>query len=268
MATFQLQDKTAITGANLAAGDIFLTVDDPGGSPVVKKITAAELINYIELQALATTDTLSTTKDIGGSENLVIQSNDNFAGAGAKVINLLKGTVAGVGTLLLLGDQTNIGGNPNQINLGYTGDATNYDQLKIIPDQVTLQVQDGTDLRQLVLTNSTVDSKGIIVVNARLQNAEGTTIASANDITCPDDGNFFEVSGTTEIQRIAQADWQSGARITLKFLSGPIQITDGTAAGGGFGSILTATDANISASAGDVFDFVFDGTDWFMPRVS
>jgi hypothetical protein len=262
---FQLQDKTAITGANLAVGDIFLTVDNPTGTAVVKKITAAELLNFIETQAIATSETLLATKDIGGSENLVAGTNTAFGGS-AEAAYLQKATAAGVGVTIVAGDlsPSPFSGSANTGAIQYTGNGMNYDQVKVIPDEVNLQVDDGTNQRRLYLSNTT---DGIRVTNARVQLAEGTTIASANDITCPDDGNFFEVSGSTEIQRIAQANWQSGARITLKLLGTP-QITDATAAGGGFGGIHTATDANISTGIGDVFDLVFDGTDWFMPRSS
>ena len=102
------------------------------------------------------------------------------------------------------------------------------------------------------------DGAGVSYSGRMLDN-QGADIASANDITLGADGNYFDVTGTTTINRIATADWTAGSTFYLQF-DGALTVTDNVAAGGGFGSILLTGSANYSTAAGTILQVVFDGT--------
>lgn len=105
-------------------------------------------------------------------------------------------------------------------------------------------------------------------MDARFMEDLGASVASANDITLGGDGNMFVITGTTTVNRIAQAAWSDGARITLKFASAVLSIANGVAAGGGFGSIYTSSGATYITNADDVLSFRFDGTNWYQDQPS
>jgi hypothetical protein len=104
-------------------------------------------------------------------------------------------------------------------------------------------------------------ANGGLLANVRLQTKEGANVASAGDLTLGTAGNFFTITGTTTINGIAIANWQSGAVIRLKF-NGALTLTHNGAPSAGFGKLLLNGSANGSPTAGSVYTFLFDGTNW------
>jgi hypothetical protein len=97
----------------------------------------------------------------------------------------------------------------------------------------------------------------------RLNKAKGADVGSANDMTLGDAGNLFQITGTTQINRITTTGWLQGAEITLKF-SGSVTVThQGAATSGALARLNLAGAVNFSATANDVLKLVYDGTDWF-----
>jgi hypothetical protein len=97
----------------------------------------------------------------------------------------------------------------------------------------------------------------------RLNKSKGADVGSANDMTLGDAGNLFQITGTTQINRITTTGWLSGAEITLKFSSSVTVAHQGAATSGALARLNLAGAANFSATANDVLKLVYDGTDWF-----
>ena len=126
------------------------------------------------------------------------------------------------------------------IELRFT-DISTYDSLAYNFDNVY-----GTFFRDLRLQN------------ARLQGYQGTDVASANNLTLGK-GNYFEVTGTTDITTISAADWQAGSIITL-YMTDVLRLKHNVAGGGA--SLFMKSGADFQTSAGDIVSFVYDGTYW------
>lgn len=97
---------------------------------------------------------------------------------------------------------------------------------------------------------------------ARFEEYGGTTTAAANDLTLPNDGNRFTISGATQINAIATANWQDGSKIWFIFTGAPL-VKNNTAGGAGTATILLAGRVDFQAAAGDVLYLGFDGTNWY-----
>lgn len=100
------------------------------------------------------------------------------------------------------------------------------------------------------------------LISCRLNTSKGADIASAADVTLGVDGNFFVFTGTTEVQRIAQATWSAGAEVRIR-ASGNMNVKHGVAAGGGFGGIYLAGAVDYAMTANDMLALTFDGTNWY-----
>lgn len=105
-----------------------------------------------------------------------------------------------------------------------------------------------------------VDNAGNVTHAGRLNGTKGADVASANDITLGQ-GNYFVVTGTTQINRILGTNWASGSKVTLQF-SASLTVTNGTAAGSSFFGFKLAGAANFSATADDTLTVMFDGAWW------
>lgn len=115
----------------------------------------------------------------------------------------------------------------------------------------------------LLLTMDNTD--GLKMGSKRVQEKQGAAVASANDMTLGTDGNVFSITGTTQINGIATANWQAGSQVTLIFASTPT-VKHNTAAGAGFASILIDGNADFSAAANTVLELVYNGTNWIDKR--
>jgi len=81
--------------------------------------------------------------------------------------------------------------------------------------------------------------------------AKGADVASASTVTLGDDGNFFDITGTTGITSITAKT--AGTVVMLQF-DGALTVTDG--------SNLTL-DGNFTTAAGSTLLLVCDGTNWY-----
>lgn len=109
--------------------------------------------------------------------------------------------------------------------------------------------------------NGRVKTSTLLEVQKRMLNTKGADVASANDTTLGLDGNYFDITGTTQINGIAVANWIAGSIIVLQFDSTPT-VKHNTAASAGFASILLAGAADFVASANDTLVLIYDGTTW------
>jgi hypothetical protein len=89
---------------------------------------------------------------------------------------------------------------------------------------------------------------------------QGTDVASANDITLGE-GNYFDITGTTNVKRILGTGWTAGSIVVLQF-DGAVTVSHGTAAGAGNYGFQLAGASDFSATAGDTLTVVFDGAWW------
>lgn len=105
----------------------------------------------------------------------------------------------------------------------------------------------GTDVIGTTLDDFFRAQAGIL----RRESAKGSNIASASTISLPNDGAYFEVSGAVTITGIANS-WQ-GRRVYLRFTGAP-QLTHNAT------SFNLPGGANIVAKAGDIGEFVQDGS--------
>jgi hypothetical protein len=128
-----------------------------------------------------------------------------------------------------------------------------------------------TRTSQLVITGvnsgSTVDKLYIggaaTQVNAtRFETYQGAAVVAANDLTLGTDGNLFSVTGNTQINAIATANWQAGSEIGIIFTGTPT-LKNNTAGGAGTATMLLAGRVDYVAAAGDYIGLRYDGTNWY-----
>lgn len=86
--------------------------------------------------------------------------------------------------------------------------------------------------------------------DGRVLQTQGADVASANNLTLGADGNVFEITGTTQINLIANTNWQNGAMVTLIF-NESVTVAHGQATSGSNITILLAAAGNFSATAND-----------------
>lgn len=98
--------------------------------------------------------------------------------------------------------------------------------------------------------------------------SRGTNVTAANDITLTQDGNLYNVTGNTQINRIAAGTWQEGTMLTLQF-SGTPTVKHGQTAGGGFNTILLNGSADFVAASGMAIQLQLISNTWTeIPRRS
>jgi hypothetical protein len=124
-------------------------------------------------------------------------------------------------------------------------------------------------------TSSTIQLGGTLVQNTtisgsdfytaisggRFETAKGANVATANDLTLGNDGNTFNITGTTQINAITTTNWQAGSTINLIFASTPT-VKHNTSGGAGTAPILLAGSADFTAAANDLLTLVYDGASW------
>lgn len=105
------------------------------------------------------------------------------------------------------------------------------------------------------------NAKKLFTVSGRVRRSKGADVASANDLTLGLDGNFFTITGTTQINGIATADWTAGSDVVIQF-SGALTVKHNTAPGAGFAPLYLAGAVDFSATADDILLLIYDGTIW------
>ena len=103
---------------------------------------------------------------------------------------------------------------------------------------------------------------GRMLHSNRHELAKGADVASAGTLTVGDDGNYFDITGTTTINYITTTNWQAGSRITLQF-DGSLTVTHNAgSAPADTAAIFLAAGANFAASAGKTLTLTYDGVYW------
>ena len=100
---------------------------------------------------------------------------------------------------------------------------------------------------------------GLIDHGGRIQGAQGTDVASANDISIGEDGNYFDITGNTQINTMAATNVKAGTTVTLQFDSNPT-VKHATAGAGA--QFLLAGSVDFVSSANDTLTVIYDGTYW------
>lgn len=104
---------------------------------------------------------------------------------------------------------------------------------------------------------------GATMGSTRFLLAKGADVASANDITLGAGGNFFVITGTTQVNRITTTSWQAGAIIVLKF-SGALTLKhQGAATSGALARINLSGSVDYATAANGRITLIYDGTDWW-----
>jgi len=96
-------------------------------------------------------------------------------------------------------------------------------------------------------------------VYGRVQERQGTDIASATNIVLPSDGNVFEITGTTKIDLISSLGWQEGSIVRL-VCNESVVLDNGTASSGTNITILLAGASDFSCTAEDVITLALTST--------
>lgn len=99
---------------------------------------------------------------------------------------------------------------------------------------------------------------GDLEVQNRFLGAKGDDVASANDITLGD-GNYFDITGTTNINTISATGWTEGSIVTLQFdaILTVNHLTSGTGA-----QIDLQGAANFTTAAGDHLVLQYASSQW------
>lgn len=120
-----------------------------------------------------------------------------------------------------------------------------------------VETADGTIAKKVTIDPTSCG----VVWSGRVNPAQGADVSSATTITLGNDGNFFNITGTTTLVGIAIAGWTAGAVIYLK-TTGSQTWTNNGSPGAGYGKLLLVGAANVSMTANDLMILVFNGTDW------
>lgn len=114
----------------------------------------------------------------------------------------------------------------------------------------------------IVVEAARFDSNSSLVLTGRLQQYKGANVAAANDLTLGLDGNFFTITGNTQINAITTANWHAGSpSITLLFTGTPT-VKNNTAGGAGTGVLLLSGSADLLAANNTMLGLQYDGTQW------
>lgn len=104
------------------------------------------------------------------------------------------------------------------------------------------------------------DTNKYFHATGRMLGTKGSDVASATDITLGA-GNFFDITGTTDIERILGTGWTAGSQVRLQFDSA-LTIKHGIAAGGGYYGFNLKGAVDADMDAGQCMCFCFDGAWW------
>ena len=114
----------------------------------------------------------------------------------------------------------------------------------------------GASLTGAMSISGTSTLTGNVTAQARIVANQGTDVASAvGSITLAADGNYFEITGTSAITRIANLLWKNGSEVTLLFTS-TASLTDGTANSSTDIGFELAGNTNFTATADDLITLV------------
>ena len=102
---------------------------------------------------------------------------------------------------------------------------------------------------------------GDVVVTKRFQGQKGADVASATTIN-PQDGNYFDITGTATINHMAFLGWQAGSVVILQFdAAATVAHNTGTDPANTV-SFFLAGAVNFVATADDTLTVIYDGGFW------
>lgn len=134
---------------------------------------------------------------------------------------------------------------------------TNTHATRTVTNLYGLKVNDQAGLAGVTNAYAIKTGTGLVDLGGRIQGAQGADIASANDMSIGADGNYYDVTGATQINTIVATNIKAGTMITLQFDSNPL-VKHATAGAGSQLQLAGAVD--FSSSAGDTLTLIFDGT--------
>lgn len=105
-----------------------------------------------------------------------------------------------------------------------------------------------------------VEHDAACLIVSSVQTAQGTDVASADEITLSEHGNYFDITGTTDINHITKTGWQAGSVVILQFDGSLDVVHDSGSPVGTEASILLSGAGDFSATADDTLQLVYDGT--------
>ena len=146
--------------------------------------------------------------------------------------------------------------NGNIQNVNIAGNAA-IENSKLNLASITQDITHSGALTQSGLSTFSADTEHTAEVKMtgdQLLFSKGADVASGTSITLGDDGNQFDITGTTTIQTITIK--QAGSIVWLKF-DGALTLTDNT-------GNLELQGADITISAEDTVGLLSDGTNWHL----
>jgi hypothetical protein len=223
----------------------------------------------IELWATGTAPTGYILADSAGTRvasfGYSVAANDWFTGAAAGDVSVLGPSVAAKALWLKAGGTggVRIGSVSSTANLS-NGWLEIVDATSAIGRGTNYFYCDSTSWNLLI--SSTIRMSGAaggIAVNAfRFKAAQGASVAAASTLTLGLDGNFFSITGNTNVDYITTTNWQAGSEITLQFTGTPTVNHNTGSVPGSTAAVLLAGAANFSATANDMLTLVYNGTNW------
>lgn len=115
----------------------------------------------------------------------------------------------------------------------------------------------------LMATHLEVYGSGRTKFNARVNNAKGADVASANNLTLGEDGNYFVITGTTQVNLIDNAVWTAGSEFYLEF-SGVVTVKHNQTTSGNNTKILVSGGSDYVSAAGSIARLVYNGTNFYL----
>ncbi len=95
----------------------------------------------------------------------------------------------------------------------------------------------------------------------RFEHGAGSAVAAANDLTLGLAGNYFQITGNTQINAITTTNWQAGSVIWLQFTGTPT-VKHATAGGVGTAQIFLQASADLVAAVNVMLELLYNGTNW------
>ena len=282
MAGRLLENLTVI--AQPAEGDLVYVVDDPGGTPLGRKVTIQSLRKALD----------DEHRVFGTDGDIVQLLRSGSLGANATLANVIVGspnTPAIPANTLILSNITGSGDVVMVYNRGGNSEAflhadASGAELRLMGvsnvnvDAGTMRFRDrngnngiiwtpaagtwafpgATTTMSTVSGDLTVSPAGSVVITTRVTNAQGSDITAADEIALGTDGNYFDIVGATTINHITKTGWVAGSVVILQFDESVTVTHNAGSPTGTEASILLAGAVDFSATADDTLTLVYDGT--------
>lgn len=126
--------------------------------------------------------------------------------------------------------------------------ATNYGLY--IEDQTATGITKGYAIRT---------GTGLVEFGGRMLTNKGANVASTGNLAVGIGGNYFLITGTTQINRLSATDWKAGSFVVLEF-DNTVTVKHGGAGTGA--QIALSGSVDFVATAGDTLMLAYNGTLW------